>query len=187
MHEFRLKGSDNMKKFALALIACSAAIFGTGLVVNADYPPGAGSVTATPATVAPGGIFSVTATCQAGESVTFTFNTDSKVRNCNNDNTESVTFNAPTAAGSYDGTAVGGVNGVLGSFTVTVAITEPPVTQGGATNGGTTGAASTLPSTGSGSTSTGLIIGVGSLLVGLGLFVTARTRRHQELSAGAIG
>jgi LPXTG-motif cell wall-anchored protein len=72
----------------------------------------------------------------------------------------------------------GSVSGVLGSFTVIVVATTPPVTQGGSTNGG-----STLPSTGSDSTNTAMILGVGSLLVGLGLFATARTRRNQQLEA----
>jgi LPXTG-motif cell wall-anchored protein len=178
----RLKGHDIVKKFALALVAMSAVIFGAGLVANAvEYPPGAGSVTATPSTLAPGGEFTATATCQPGEDVEFTFEGVVKTAPCSDAGTASVVFTAPTAEGSYTGTAVGTINGVLGSFTVTVELTEPPVTQGGATNGG-----GTLPSTGSNSTNTGLIIGVGSLLVGLGLFATARTRRNQDLSTGSI-
>jgi LPXTG-motif cell wall-anchored protein len=180
MHEFPLKGSDNMKKLALALVAISAAVFGTGLVVNA-YPPGAGSVTASPATVAPGGVFTATATCETGEDVAFVFEGVNKSAPCT-DGTASVTFTAPSADATYTGTAVGSENGALGSFTLTVATAPPPVTQGGSTNGG-----GTLPSTGSSSTNTGLIIGVGSLIVGLGLFVTARTRRNQDLSTGSIG
>jgi LPXTG-motif cell wall-anchored protein len=170
-----------MKKLALALVAMSAVIFGTGLATHADYPPGAGTVTATPATLAPGGTFVATATCETGEIVTFVFEGVTETATCTAEGVASVNFTAPDADGSYDGTAVGSENGALGSFTVTVATTPPPVTQGGATNGG-----GTLPSTGSNGTNTGLIIGVGSLLVGLGLFATARTRRNQDVSTGSI-
>jgi LPXTG-motif cell wall-anchored protein len=180
-----------MKKLALALVAISAAIFGTGLVVDA-YPPTLGVILPSPATVAPGGIVTVIGSCQPGEGVTVTLGTRTGSGVCGAAGTGptgsqpsaggySITVAAPTTVGTANGTAVGDVTGVLGNFSVVVAIVEPPVTQGGSTD-----PAGTLPSTGSDGTSTALIIGVGSLLVGLGLFVTARARRNQHQGAGSI-
>jgi LPXTG-motif cell wall-anchored protein len=159
-----------MKKFALVLVAMSAVIFGTGLVANA-YPPVDTPPAVSPSTVAPGGTVTVTGACDPGETVTVVLGTESETGECGTDGTYSIVIKAPSGEGSAVGGVSGTVNEDLGSFTVTVA-----------TNGG-----STLPSTGSNNTNTGLIIGVGSLLVGLGLFATARTRRNQDVSTGSIG
>jgi LPXTG-motif cell wall-anchored protein len=164
-----------MKKFALALMASAAMVLGMGVVANA-YPAGAGSVTASPTTLAPGGVFTATATCQPAEIVTFVFEGATKTATCGAAGTAgtaslislstagsaSVTFNAPGTAGSYTGIATGSATGALGSFTITVAV---PAAPGGS-----------LPATGTDGTSTMTIIALGLFAVGAGLFGVSRFR-----------
>ncbi len=192
-----------MKKLALTLVAMAAVLFGTGPVVNA-YPPGAGVVAVSPAggVVAPGGNITVTGSCTPAETVTVTLGTATVTGTCSAAGTGptgsaaalssapaaggySIVIAAPTAAGTYTLRVVGSVSGSLAAdVTITVQATTPPVTQGGDTNGGTAAGGGTLPSTGSDSTSTALLIGFGSLLMGLGLFGTARVRRNQFTAVG---
>lgn len=163
-----------MKKFALALMAVSAAIFGTGLVANA-YPPGAGVVTTSSATGVAGYTVTVNTTCQPGETVTVTLVDETATATCgaagtasllslSNAGSASVNVIAPAVAGSYTGTILGSVTGDLGSFTVTV---TAPVTPGGG-----------LPATGSNSTSTMTILAIGLFAVGAGLFGVSQVRRR---------
>jgi LPXTG-motif cell wall-anchored protein len=150
-----------MKKFALAILASVAMVLGMGAVANADYPPDAGSVTVNPVAPSAGAEFTVTATCETGEIVTFVFEGETKTATCGA-TTASVTFTAPTAVGTYSGTATGSDNGDLGSFSITIAA---PATPG-----------SGLPATGTDGTSTMAIIAIGLLLVGAGLFSVSRLR-----------
>jgi LPXTG-motif cell wall-anchored protein len=57
-----------------------------------------------------------------------------------------------------------------------------PATNGGTNGGGTTGAGG-LPATGSDGTNTTLMLGLGALIVGGGLFGVSQIRRRQTLSA----
>jgi len=162
-----------MKKFALALMASAAMLLGFGSMASAaTYPPDQ--------TVAPGQSFEIVVKCSPdGSNVDFTFEGQSKSVACASGSATAM-FTAPTAAGAYEVSFTGAATG---STTITVVPDTPP-TQGGSTNGGGSG---TLPSAGSDSTNTGMIIGAGALLIGLGLFFTARTRRSQDLSTGSTG
>ncbi len=184
------EGHDLMKKFALALMASAALMLGFGSMASAaTYPPDQ--------TLPPGGSFTVVVKCSpVGADVVFTFNSvppQTVTAKCTATTAglgqtsaaltageASATFTAPTAAGTYTVSYTGAASG---SVAINV-VTDTPPTQGGSTNGGGSG---TLPSAGSDSTNTGMIIGAGALLIGLGLFFTARTRRDQDLSTGSIG
>jgi len=168
-----------MKKFALALMAAAAAVFGAGMVANA-YPPIPDSVTVSQSTVEPGGTFEVTAPCVVPEEVTFTFEglpldvrcTSAVVQpgfmllqQSSPDGAATATLTAPTAAGTYTVTVTGSTSGSIGTATITVqAATDP--------GGG-------LPATGSDGISTTTMIAAGLLVVGLGLFGVATMRRRQ--------
>jgi LPXTG-motif cell wall-anchored protein len=166
-----------MKKLALALIAISATVFGLGLAVEA-YPPGDGLVTATPSTVDPGATFTVAATCEPGETATFTFLAQTDADVCSSTSaglgsllfaapqagTASASFTAPMEPGTYTGNSVGSNTGELGAFSVTVR--APATTQ------------TELPTTGSSGTSTMTIIALGLFAVGAGLFGVSQYRRR---------
>ncbi len=183
-----------MKKLALAVMATSALVLGSGLVVDAvDYPI-AKSVTVNPTSGLAGSTFTAKATgCVPGEIVTFGYNGASKTATCGAaalasgtaalvaNGSATTTLVARAAAGASPVTASGATTGALGTADFTVIPGKTVVTQGGETNGG-----GTLPATGSNGTSTGLMLGFGSLLVGAGLFATARTRRNRDLSVGPI-
>ncbi len=168
-------GGITMKKFALALMASAAMVLGMGVVANA-YPPGAGVVTVSSSTVGPGAPFTVSATCQPGEIVTFVFEGDTVTVTCgaagsagtasmlslSSAGIASATFTAPTEPGTYTGTTNGSLTGDLGSFTITVAA---PTTPG-----------SGLPATGTDGTSTMTLIAIGLFAVGAGLFGVSRFR-----------
>lgn len=162
-----------MKKFALALMASAALMLGFGSMASAaTYPPDQ--------TVAPGQSFEVVVACTPdGADVGFTFEGQSKTVACASLSAKAM-FTAPTAAGTY---TVSYTGAATGSVAINVVPDTPP-TQGGSTDGGGSG---TLPSAGSDSTNTGMIIGAGALLIGLGLFFTGRTRRDQDLSTGSLG
>ena len=153
-----------MKKFALALLAASAAILGFGMVAEAQYGATPG-VSVSPATVVSGGTVSITATgCAPSEVITFTITGgDSATATCV-DGTATAQLSVPTTAGTYPGTAVGSL-GFNQAFSVVV--TAAAVPPGG------------LPTTGSGGISTTTSIAVGLLAVGLGLFGVAQIRRRQ--------
>lgn len=164
-----------MKKFALALMASAAAVLGFGLVANA-YPPGAGVVTTSSSSGAPGFTVTVKATCLPGETVTGKLVAETATATCGAAGTAAsllglssagsatVTLTAPTAPGTYTGTVTGSVTGALGNFTVTVAA---PTTN--------------LPATGGGGVSTMTIIAIGLLAVGAGLFGVSQVRRRQTI------
>lgn len=161
-----------MKKFALALMAVSASIFGLSAVANA-YPPAPG-VAVVSATVA-GQPFTVEVGCEpVGDDVTFTFNSVVITAPCEAPTgaasllstapaagSATATFTAPTAPGSYDGTYTGAATG---TWNVTIAA---PVVPGGG-----------LPATGSDGTSTMTIIAFGLFAVGAGLFGVSQMRRR---------
>lgn len=161
-----------MKKFALALMAVSASIFGLSAVANA-YPPApdANEVSA----ITAGGPFTVEVGCApVGDDVVFTFNTAVIADVCAAPTgpasllsvapaagSASATFTAPTAPGTYTGTYTGAATG-----TWTVVIAAPVVPGGG------------LPATGSNGTSTMTIIAFGLFAVGAGLFGVSQVRRR---------
>ena len=190
-----------MRKFALALMAASAAVFGFGMVAQAQtgYDPVTTVVEPTP-----GGSYTVTyQNCVAGDTITFTQAQSTPVSGTapctaiSGALTGSVvglllpqqtalgnatfTFTAaPTAPGTYSGTAVGlespsqsfsfTLPGQAATTTTPVApTTAPPVTTPG------TG----LPATGSDGIGTTTGIALGLLVVGFGLFVVAQVRRRQ--------
>lgn len=178
-----------MKKFALALMASAAIVFGFAGSANA-YPPGGGGTTVSDSTPAAGAPITFSTTqCTPGETVTFVFNGETKTATCvagtaargeasqTATGTASATFNAPAAAGSYTANISGSVSGALGSVAVTVAAQTtttvaptPTVPPGG------------LPATGSDGVGATTGIAVGLLVVGLGLFAVATVRRRQPAS-----
>jgi uncharacterized membrane protein YtjA (UPF0391 family) len=193
-----------MKKLALALIAASAAVFGFGLVAQAQgYTPTIPPI----GPVTPGGSYTVTVNnCVPGEQVTFTQLQSTPtviVATCSGAlptltgsviglllpqqgalPTASATFTAaPTAPGTYNGTAVGAQSGSTPfSFTIPgqTATTVPPPTTAAPVPTTQPALVGGLPATGSGGISTTTGIAVGLLVVGLGLFVVAQVRRRQE-------
>lgn len=165
-----------MKKLALALMSTAAAVLGFGLAVDA-YPPGAGVVTATPASGAPGYSVTVKASCLPGETVTATLESESGMGTCGAAGTASVlglstaggatvVVATPTTAGTYTGNVTGSTTGFLGNFGVTV--TAPPVPPTG------------LPATGSSGISTMTILAIGLFAAGAGLFAVSQVRRRQS-------
>lgn len=177
-----------MKKFALALAATAAMVLGFGGVADA-YPPGGPGITATPASGTPGYSVTVTVKCTAGETVTITLVASSTNAACNTGTAQSAVagtavgvVTAPNAPGTYTGSANGTTSGPLGNFTISV-VPVGPATNGG-TNGGTNaGGTGALPSTGSSGTNATLMLGLGALLIGGGLFGVSQIRRRQTLSA----
>ncbi len=86
---------------------------------------------------------------------------------------------APSAPGSVP------ISVSCGDGTTTININvldDGPATNGGTNGGGTTGAGG-LPATGSDSTNTTLMLGLGALVIGGGLFGVSQIRRRQTLSA----
>jgi LPXTG-motif cell wall-anchored protein len=149
-----------MKKFALALLAVSASIFGLSAVANA-YPPAPDANVVTPVAPAAGADFTVEVGCEPdGDNVVFEFNGATQTAVCTA-GSASATFTAPTAPGAYSGTYTGAATG---SFSVTIAA---PVVPGGG-----------LPATGSDGTSTMTIIAFGLFAVGAGLFGVSQMRRR---------
>jgi hypothetical protein len=177
-----------MKKFALALMAASAAIFGFGVVAEAQYGAVNAVVTAVPPVVTPGGQFRTTFTgCTPGESVTFVLVSSNARGACTGGaalgsivglvlpaqqagtGSATVELTAPGAPGVYNGTATTSQSGLTQPFTITVtqAVTPP---------GG-------LPATGSGGISTTMTVAGGLFAIGLGLFAVTQLRRRQSAVA----
>lgn len=213
-----------MKKLALALMAASAAVFGFGMVAQAQtgYSP---SVALTPAApTAGGGYTAVYRNCTAGDTITFTqaqSTPTSGTAPCIAISVPALTGSvvgllrpqqaplgnatfafaaAPTAPGTYNGTAVGEDSPsqafgftIPGQATTTaVATTAPPTTPPPTANAASPTTAtppaltvpgSGLPATGSDGIGTTTGIALGLLVVGLGLFVVAQVRRRQSPSA----
>ncbi len=193
-----------MKKFALALMASAALLFGFSVAAQAAYPPGI-TVTVSPAGNLPPGVpFTITIPCFPGAGpVTFTITgpnfSVSVVSTCGTSDsvtgsvmgfiaqtasgTASATLTAPTAPGTYQGSAVQ-VGGSSADFTIVVAqattttaapgapTTVAPVTPTVPSTG--------LPATGSGGLGVTTGIAIGLLAVGAGLFVVAQVRRRDD-------
>ena len=164
-----------MKKLALALMAASAAMFGFGMVAEAQtYDP---SVSV--GTVTPGGAYTATYTnCVAGETITFsqpesTPTTTTGV--CSASRVATGTFtNAPTAPGTYTVTASGPTSPAR---TIVFSLAAAPTTVPATVPGGG------LPATGSSGMGTTGGMAIGLLVVGLGLFAVAQVRRRQPSAA----
>lgn len=168
-----------MKKFALALMTFAVAVFGFGVVAQAQY--GSTPAVEVPASVTPGGTFSLNiAGCTPGETLTVTFNGATTTASCVASATlgsfvaqalvaqvgaggATVTLTAPTVPGTYPGT-VAGNQGFSQTFQVVVAAAATP--PGG------------LPATGSGGIDTTMMVGAGLFAVGLGLFAVTQFRRR---------
>ena len=164
-----------MRKIALGL-AVVMTLFGFGATAHAQYtnPPG---VTVSDSSPAPGGTFVVNVTgCQPNSPIAVSFGGASSTVNADASGNAAVTLTAPTTAGTANGSTT--CNGQTTNFTVQVqapADSTPP-TQGGDAGGG-------LPATGSDGTGTTTTVAIGRLIVGLGLFVVAQTRRRQSAHA----
>jgi len=189
-----------MKKFALALMAASALVFGFGPVAHAQY--GSDTVIPSDSTPTPGELITLTVTgCAPGEIITFSINgnvvatttcvtvaalsagDDVELRAALVVQTRAVaTFAAPATPGTYT-VLVTGNQGFFASIVIVVsapAATTPPVT------GGTVAAAvpgGGLPATGASGTGSMTSMAIGLLVVGLGLFVVAQVRRRQPSPA----
>jgi LPXTG-motif cell wall-anchored protein len=200
-----------MKKLALAFIAASCLVFGMGQVATAQYGQ---SATLTPANPTAGQVFTVVyGNCFSGETITFTFNGVTVNVVCANiitslqlgmilpmqaaTGTASTQFTAPTAPGTYPGTARGNQSQVTVNFQVVIpaqattttipATTIPPgtVPGGGAatTIPPATVPGSGLPATGSNSSGPTTLIALALFGVGVGLFVVAQVRRRPPTTA----
>jgi LPXTG-motif cell wall-anchored protein len=174
-----------MKKFALALMAASALVFGFGAVAQAQY--GSASATFNVSSATPGQSITVTITgCTPGETLTITVNGVAVTATCSASaltqgsvlglglvqqtaTSATATITAPTTPGTYPVVITGSRGFSFTTSLTVVAATTPPVTTPG---GG-------LPATGSSGISTTTGIAIGLLVVGAGLFVVAQVRRRQ--------
>lgn len=162
------EGILHMKKFAVALIAVSAVVFGSGMAAQAQYGGSTGTATVTPASSAPGGTVTVGISgCEPSASVAVVFNGATSSVTADSSGAATTTVTAPSTAGTYPGTATCG--DVVASFSVVVAAAVTP--PGG------------LPATGSNGISTTSGLAIGLLVVGLGLFGVAQMRRRQTSAA----
>lgn len=197
-----------MKKFALALMSASAAVFGFGLVASAaGYDP---AVTVDPASPAPGGAYTVTyENCVVGDTIVFAQaeSTPASVTGACESVGGPVAASvvalvaaggpgfgtavgeftaAPTDAGKYDGTAGGDLSLSLPfSFEIMVETepthppTEPTHPPTGPIAPTAPGAGGMLPDTGSNGIGTTTGVALGLFVAGLGMFVVAQVRRRQ--------
>jgi LPXTG-motif cell wall-anchored protein len=187
-----------MKKFALALIASAAAVFGFGMVANAQtytpvlQPP-------TPPTTL-GGPFTVTYNnCVVGETITFTLllpGGTTAIQTINGpcvapaltsgsvvglllpqqaaNGRATATFpSSPTTPGTYTIRAQGTTSAVVTTQLVVPGSTSTTVAPTATTPGGG------LPATGSDASTPFTMIAIGLLVVGVGLFAVAQVRRRQ--------
>jgi uncharacterized membrane protein YtjA (UPF0391 family) len=175
-----------MKKIALAMIAAAAAVFGFGVVAEAQTGPygGTGTATVSSPVVVPGGTVTITVTgCTPGEIVTFRLGPASATAPCTvsislgsvvigalvaqtpGTGTATATLPVPTTPGNYTGTATA-PSGFSASFAVAVQVTSPPATG--------------LPATGSGGIDTTTGIALGLFVVGLGLFAASQVRLRRR-------
>jgi hypothetical protein len=171
-----------MKKFALALMAASAAVFGFGIVADA-YPISPEPVTVDNATPGVGEEITVRANCASGETVMFEILGDSATATCSagaggasflmavaTSGTASAKLTMPSEAGTYTISVTGSESGDLGSLTVVAVAQTTPATT--VPTGG-------LPATGSDGIGSMTGVALGLLVVGLGLFAAATVRRRQ--------
>jgi hypothetical protein len=175
-----------MKKLALAAMTAAAAVFGFGVVAEAQYDAVNAIVTAVPPVVTPGGQFRTTFIgCTPGESVTFVFVSSNAKAACKsgasrgpqglalaaqaNTGTASVELTAPQAVGLRTGMATTSHSELSASFAITVIAAAAPQTE--------------LPTTGSGGIGATSGVAVGLFAIGLGLFGVSRYRRRQDAAA----
>lgn len=173
-----------MKRIAAGLMIAGAGLLAGTAVVDA-YPPGAATVEVSDDTPAAGGTFTVTVkNCNVGETVAVSFEGQTPSAVCAADATgasligmfiaatdapgsAATDLTAPTAAGTYTGTATLSSTQRELSFSVTVEAAP----------------SATLPGTGSnGSNSTLTIAGI-LFLVGAGMFLVAHYRRRETMTA----
>ena len=171
-----------MKKFALALMASAAAVFGVGMVADA-YPPQVDDVTVDDSPPTAGGTIPVSAPCVIPEEVTFTLGASSATATCGPaatgafallgqttpDGVATAQLTAPDTAGTFTVTVTGTTSGAIGTISVTVAAATTP-------GGG-------RPATGSDGIAATTWIAGGLWIVGLGLFGAATMRRRQPTVA----
>lgn len=195
-----------MKKLALALISASALVFGFGVVANAQYTP----IPPVVGTVTPGGPVSVRVGCTVGGG-NVAFNLPATPSSATvacvaadaaptgsmlgfmfpaqaPTGTATATLTAPTAPGTYQGTATQGAS--VQTFTVvvpgqavTTTVPATTVAPGTPTTVAATTPGSGLPATGSSGIGTTTGIAIGLLVVGAGLFIVAQVRRRQSSPA----
>ena len=179
-----------MKKFALALMASAALVFGFGAVAQAQY--GSASVTFNLSSFTPGQAVTVSMTgCTPGETITVSVNgavvgtavcqasalTQGSLLGLGlvqqTATSATLQFTAPATPGTY-AVVVTGTSGfrVETTLTVVAAATTPATTPGGG-----------LPATGSSGMGTTTGIAIGLLAVGAGLFFVAQVRRRQPSPA----
>jgi hypothetical protein len=184
-----------MRKLALALMAVSASVFGFGIVASAQSYDQA--ISTSPTSPAPGAAYSVTYTnCVAGDVITFsqpqssptsvTGTCDGAAQNALTGSVLGIVLPrqaalgtatgnfqaAPTAPGTYNGTAVGAQSPQL-TFQLTVPGQAPATTA-------VVTPTAPLPATGSSGLGTTMGVALGLLAVGIGLFVVAQVRRRQN-------
>jgi len=179
-----------MKKFALALMVASAALFGFGAVASAQYP-----TSLTVGTPSAGGPFASTYTnCVNGETITFSQpqSTPASISVVCAGRSATANFtNAPTATGTYTVTAGGPTSpartqsfSISGAAATTLPATATTLPATGGADGAGAGVPATvpgagLPATGSNGIGTSTTIAIGLLAVGFGLFAVAQVRRRQ--------
>ena len=166
-----------MKKIAFALIAL-AAIFGFSSAASAapgDYPPDPPKVTVDNPSTTPGGtvVLGVTG-CDANAPITVTGGGTSTTTTAGADGSATISVTAPSTPGTYPVTVTCGGTSTTVNINV---VTLPAGTNGGSTPTGG------LPATGSDGTSTTMMLGLGALIIGGGLFGVSQIRRRQTLSA----
>jgi LPXTG-motif cell wall-anchored protein len=168
-----------MKKIAFALVAL-AAIFGLSAAAGAagTYPPVLPDVVVSTPSPLPGGtvVLGITG-CEPGAVIEINNAGTSITVTADASGAATVPTTAPSTPGPYIITVTCG--GATTTLNLNVLPAGPP-TNGGTNGGGTTGG---LPATGSGGTNTTLMLGLGALVVGGGLFGVSQIRRRQTLSA----
>ena len=158
-------------------------VLGAGLVAEAQqYPPDL-AITVDDSTPAPGGTVLATLTgCTDGETVDFVLESSTAQGTCTAGGgsaasgfrrsaattSASGSLTAPTAPGTYDVTGTGQTSQLTATTQITVGSGET---------------SDPLPSTGSDSTSTTLLIAAGVFAMGLALFAVSRFRRRQPTAA----
>ena len=173
-----------MKRLAAVLMIAGAAVL-AGHSIASAYPVGGPTAgTSAPTTVA-GSTFTVAVNpCDVGSIWTFTFQGTTVSATCTAANhgafllgiiapatgTASATFTAPTAPGTYSGTATSGTTTL--TFSIVVQQAAPPAEPGGG-----------IPATGSDSTTPTVTIAVVLLVVGAGMFGVAHLRRRSASAA----
>ncbi len=169
-----------MKKFAVSLIATVVAVFGFGAVADAQYGASPFTVVASPTTVGPSEVVTVTVNgCEPGEDLTATLGEQNEDATCTGASALRSTANrqvqvstgsatmmitAPPTLGSYTGTVTGATNSA--TFTITV------IARSAAPTG-------SLPQTGSNGIGTTTTIALGLVAVGAGMLIVTQMRRRR--------